>query len=99
MMNIITIIISSIVESITSCMLIKTYMKDREYVHNRWIHVSAIIILAGMIALSNNFFRYGVYNAIGMIASVFIISYVYQGKTIVRLVLSVSSVCLAVYQK
>lgn len=95
MMNIITIIISSIVESITSCMLIKTYMKDREYVHNRWIHVSAIIILAGMIALSNNFFRYGVYNAIGMIASVFIISYVYQGKTIVRLVLSVSSVCLA----
>lgn len=93
MINIVTILLSSTVEAITSVMLIKTFMRGREKVPG-WISIIATIVLALMIAASNIFFKYGVYNAIGMTLSVFIVSYIYRGKTIARLVISVSSVCL-----
>lgn len=81
MINIITILLSSTVEAITSVMLIKTFMRGREKVPG-WISIIATIVLALMIAASNTFFKYGVYNAIGMTLSVFIVSYICRGKTI-----------------
>ena len=85
--------LTGIIESLMMFMLYNTFLKKRENLP-AWVYGIGVIALAIMINASNTVFNYGILNAVGMIFSFFMISFLYKGKVEVKAILSVLSFLL-----
>lgn len=88
-----TIVLTSFMEALVSLMLVRNFMDKRDGAPD-WLHFAGVAAITVMITLSNKLFQYDVLNAAGMIVSIFIVSFIYRGKVVFRLILSVLAVVL-----
>lgn len=88
-----TIVLTSFMEALVSLMLIRNFMNKRDNAPD-WLHFAGVAAITAMIVLSNNLFKHDVGNAVGMIVSIFLVSFIYRGKVVFRLILSVLAVAI-----
>lgn len=71
-------LLTPLIEAVMFFLLFEAFLKRRDPVP-LWGYGCGVLMLAGMIAVSNHFLLYSFANAIGITASAFIVSWLYQG--------------------
>ena len=79
---------TGIFEALTIFMIYKAYLEKNTYIPN-YIYFIEVIILSIMINMSNLIFDFGLFNALGRILSIYIISLTFKGKNSTRFIISV----------
>ncbi len=94
MMNTIISIFTCVFESVMYFSLLSTYTQLKEKFSRCSVFIG-IAILSLLIYISNNFFSFGMWNAAGIIASIFIMSFMYECHIAIRLIISTFGVFLS----
>lgn len=81
--------------AIMMSMLLDCFCSKREE-FSEWLYIIGIIVLAGLMDLSNYVFGSGILNAVGLALSIFIVSNLYKGNIQTKSVISVLGVLLIV---
>lgn len=94
MMNTIISVFTCVFESAMYFSLLNTYtlLKDKYSKHTTFVGVA---ILSLLIYISNNLFNFGIWNAVGIIISIFIISFMYESHIAIRLIIATFGVFLS----
>ena len=87
--------LTGLVEAIMAFLLFGTFCTKRDNLP-KWTYYIGIIILTILINLSNAVFNNDIFNAVGMSAAFFIISFLYKGNIPVKIIISVLSFLLIV---
>ena len=91
----ITNVCTGIIESVTMFMLYETFFIRRTNIP-KCIYGIGVVLLAIMINISNIYFNYGIWNVVGMITSFFVISLLYKGGFLLKIILSVLNYLLII---
>lgn len=91
----ITNVCTGIIESVTMFMLYETFFIKRANIP-KCIYGIGVVLLAVMINISNIYFNYGIWNVAGMITSFFVISLLYKGSFLLKIILSVLNYLLII---
>lgn len=87
--------LTGLIEAIMMIMLCEAFCIKREHLPS-WAYGIGIIALTAMINISNTFFNFGMLNAIVMIFSFFVMSFLYVGKLPTRAIISVLNYLLII---
>ena len=86
-------ILTGLVESIMMFTLFGTFCSKREQIAD-WVYVIAILILTLLINVSNYFFHSGLLNAVGMCTAFILMSTLFNGKVIIKILVSFLTIVL-----
>lgn len=81
-------LLTGIIEAMTMFTLYETFFDRRENIPF-WIYGGGIVILAALINLCNSVFHFEILNIIGMIVSFFAVSFLYNGRIVLKFTMSV----------
>lgn len=93
-MNTIISIFTCVFESMMYFLLLNTYTQLKEK-YSKGSTFIGMAILALLIYISNNFFSFGMWNAVGIIVSIFIMSFMYECHIAIRLIIATFGVFLS----
>ncbi|MCD8049649.1 MAG: hypothetical protein LUG52_08650 [Clostridia bacterium] len=80
-------ILTGLFAAVMMVSLYNTFFEKRGGVPG-WVYTAGVFLLAALINVSNQIFKYGILNALGMILSFFIISFLYKGNPLIKLIIS-----------
>ena len=88
-------ILTGLFESIMMFSLYGTFCKKRENI-SKWGYAIEVIVLAVLVNVSNLLSGYGILNAVGMIFSFFLMSFLFKGNIPIKMIISVMAFLLMV---
>lgn len=88
-------ILTGLFESIMMFSLYGTFCKKRENI-SKWGYAIGVIVLAVLVNVSNLLSGYGILNAVGMIFSFFLMSFLFKGNIPIKMIISVMAFLLMV---